>query len=79
MTKYSREELIAIGRRWIDHAPNPGDTADGLWGFKGGICVCSRCSSRIIRRGCDISMLASDPVWTDLADNVTCDLCGWSK
>ncbi len=69
----SKDQLIETGRRWLEHAPPATQSANGLVGWRGGVDVCADCASRIIGRGCDLSMLASKPVWQP--GEITCDLC----
>lgn len=73
----TKAELIEIGNRFLEHAPPSSSGADGLSGWKGGIVVCCDCASRILARGCALSMLADEPVWSP--DVVKCDLCGGVK
>lgn len=75
-----KEQLIEIGRQWLEHAPEGKPGAPGLAGFHGAVgFVCSKCAGRIIARGCHLARLASAPVWDDRPDvplYVKCALCG---
>jgi hypothetical protein len=67
-------ELIETGRQWIEYAPPPADRCTpNLEGFRDPIQVCKNCASRIIGRGCNLRMLASEPVW--VPDRVQCQIC----
>lgn len=69
-----RENLIWIGRQFLEHAPPARQPAvAGLVGYKGELEVCVRCADRILGRGCNLRMLADVPVWEP--DTVACDLC----
>lgn len=72
-TTMEKNELIKTGREWIEHSPPATNGPDGLSGFADPIKVCQSCSSRIIRRGCNLKLLASTPVWD--TDDFPCDLC----
>lgn len=73
----SRDELVATGKGWIEHAPPAGAIANGLRGWKGAVgYVCASCASRILRRGCKLQTLADSPVWDDTME--ACDLCGFA-
>jgi len=67
-------ELIETGRQWIEYAPRPADSCTpDLEGFRNPIEVCNKCASRIIGRGCNLRLLASEPVW--VPDRVQCQIC----
>lgn len=75
MISESVEQLVEIGRGWLEYAPPPANKhSPGLSGFKGKINVCVDCGGRILGRGCNLRMLADAAVWGD--DSIKCDLCG---
>ena len=71
----SRLELQRMGREWLANSPAwpwPGK----LRGFTGPVgFVCDHCASRIMARGCNFKLLATDPVWTDSPAPAPCALC----
>ena len=75
----TRDELIAMGKEWLEHAPPAGSIAPGLRSWSGeGLIVCAECASRILGRGCNLRELAPAPVWADdvrLLSGPHCDLC----
>jgi hypothetical protein len=71
----SRLELQRMGREWLANSPDcpsPGR----LQGFAGPVgFVCDHCASRIMARGCNFKLLATNPVWTDSPAPAPCALC----
>ena len=74
----AREELIKLGRQWLEHSPPAGKANPELIGWSGELdFVCADCASRIFGRGCDMNRLADHPVWKSYYMRAIpkCDLC----
>lgn len=72
--EFTTEQLIEIGRDWLEFAPPTASKhSPGLSGFQGRINVCVDCGGRILGRGCDLRMLADRAVWE--TESIKCDLC----
>ncbi len=69
----NEKDLIATGRQWLEHSPPATTSNPDIAGWKNPIQVCSTCAGRIIGRGCNLQLLATEPVWKP--DTVSCDLC----
>ena len=70
----TREERIALARRFIEHAPAAQSAPPDLMGWNGlGVNVCVDCSGRIIGRGCDFTLIATKAVWKPAT--IQCDVC----
>lgn len=73
----SADELIALGKQWLEHSPPAKPGAPDLIGFSNPLAfVCSECSGRILGRGCALGVLARNPVWKgDAVTVAACQLC----
>ena len=70
-----REDLIEIGRRFLEHAPSiTGPTNPDLAGWNGrGVDICASCAGRILARGCDLRLIADTAVWKPT--EINCSFC----
>ncbi len=71
------DELIAMGKEWLEHAPKrvaPGPP--NLVGFYDPLdFVCFKCANRLMDRGVNMNRLGKEPVWKDEYEGEVCDLC----
>lgn len=69
----SAEELIALGKEWLEHAPQSiQPPAVAGWSGRAGF-ICGRCAGRIMARGCNFKIFEASPVWE--ATESKCVLC----
>lgn len=71
-------ELVKLAKEFIanapEYTPSPAG-AEGLMGFTGPIgFICSTCSGRILKRGCNLKLFGDVPAW----DKAPCEcaVCG---
>ena len=69
------ETNLEIAKRFMEHGPKDiGPSNPDLVGWTGkGVDICSECAGRILGRGCDLSRVASVPVWKP--STIKCELC----
>ena len=61
-----KDQLITLGRQWLEHAPAAKPSAQDLLGFCDPLeFVCCDCSGRILGRGCNLRQIARIPIWQD--------------